>query len=67
MHDASRRPHHVRTQVKPDAFAAFPKLSAFYARIAALDETKGVLAGTLNMPGPFKPYFVASSPSASSS
>lgn len=45
--------------IKEDILAAFPGLTAFYKRVSGLKETKGVLDGTLNMPGPFKPYFIA--------
>ena len=45
--------------IKDDVLDPFAGLVAFYQRFAATEETKGVLAGTLNMPGPFKPYFIA--------
>jgi len=49
----------ILTSIKEDILAAFPGLTAFYKRVSGLKETKGVLDGTLNMPGPFKPYFIA--------
>lgn len=49
---------HVCSGVKSDVLKGFPGLTKFYNRVAALKPTKGVLEGTLNMPGPFKPYFI---------
>ena len=50
---------HACKLVKPDVLDKFAKLKAFYARFAALEETKGIIAGTLNMTGPPKQYFVS--------
>ena len=51
---------HILKSIKDDVLSSVPGLAAFYARIAALDKTKGSIEGTLEeMPGPFKQYFVA--------
>lgn len=49
---------HIMKALKDDVLAGFPGLASFYDTFAAREETKGVLAGTLNMTGPFQQYFV---------
>ena len=48
---------HILVSIQPSVLASFPGVQAFYTRFAALEPTKGVLAGTLNMPGPWVNYF----------
>ena len=49
---------HILVSIRPAVLAPFPGLAAFYARFKGLEPTKGVLDGTLHMPGPFKQYFI---------
>ena len=50
---------HTLKLIKPAVLDGFPKLAAFYARVAALEPTTQLLAGKLSgMSGPFKQYFV---------
>lgn len=51
---------HTLKMIKPAVLDGFPKLAAFYARVAALEPTTQLLEGKLKgMSGPFKQYFVA--------
>jgi hypothetical protein len=48
----------VHRTIKDDVLAGFPGLTVFYSQFGGLPETKGILDGSLNMPGPFKQYFI---------
>ena len=51
---------HTLKLIKPEVLEGFAKLTAFYARFAALEQTTQLLEGKLKgMSGPFKQYFVA--------